>query len=310
MLTDLQRRTAQAIVHVFETGRPVGGYDTVTLLPGDTGHLTYGKLQTTLGSGNLFLMINRYCDQPGAVFGEAFKPYLGRLRDRDTALDHDFALRSLLREAGGDPVMQAIQDAFFDDIYWRPAVTAAQRRDLATALGTAVVFDSFIHGSWLRMRDRADQQARGKAKSSEKAWISLYIDTRRDWLANHPNRLLPRTVYRMDAFKALVASDNWALELPLTVRGQFIDEAVLDSAGHARAVSDDSERLLMVASPMFSGDDVRAVQRALNERGEALVEDGIYGHATAAAVRRFQALNDLRPDGIVGAATRAALGLV
>lgn len=309
MLTDLQHKTAQAIVHVFETGRPTGGYDTVTLLPGDTGHLTYGKLQTTLGSGNLFLLINRYCAAPVAAFAEPLRPYLGRLRDRDTSLDQDAALRRVLREAGSDPVMKAVQDAFFDDLYWHPAVAAAQSRNINSALGTTVVFDSFIHGSWRRMRDRTDQQAKGKSKTSEQAWIALYLTTRRDWLANHANPLLPRTVYRIDALQKLTSADNWALALPITVRGQFIDEAVLDGSSHARAASDDGERLLMVTSPMHRGDDVKALQQALNARGESLQVDGVYGHATAAAVRRFQGLNGLRADGIVGAVTRTALGM-
>jgi chitosanase len=47
MLTDLQTRAAQAIVNVFETGTPRGDYGRVTLLAGDTGHLTYGRSQTT-----------------------------------------------------------------------------------------------------------------------------------------------------------------------------------------------------------------------------------------------------------------------
>jgi chitosanase len=55
MLTELQKKTAKAIVNIFETGRPLGDYSKVTLLQGDTGHLTYGRSQTTLASDNLYL---------------------------------------------------------------------------------------------------------------------------------------------------------------------------------------------------------------------------------------------------------------
>ncbi len=65
MLTDLQKRTAQAIVNIFETGRVRGDYAKVTLIPGDPGHLTYGRSQTTLASGNLHLLINA-CAHRGA----------------------------------------------------------------------------------------------------------------------------------------------------------------------------------------------------------------------------------------------------
>lgn len=310
MLTELQRKTAQAIVHIFETGRPIGGYDTVTLLPGDTGRLTYGKLQTTLGSGNLHLLINRYCGEAEASFADRFRPYLFRLRDRDGSLDHDFTFRQLLREAASDPVMQGVQDAFFDDIYWRPAVNAAQSRNIESALGTCVVFDSFIHGAWARIRDQTDAARRPRTRNSEEAWIRLYIDTRRNWLATHANTLLHKTVYRMDALKQLAESGNWVLGLPITVRGQYIDEQVLLGEASARAASEDEDRLLLVTTPNLRGDDVMAVQKALNARGATLEEDGVFGHATAAAVRSFQALNGLRADGIVGMATRTALGLI
>jgi chitosanase len=50
MVTDLQKRSAEAIVNVFETGTPRGDYGQVTVVPGDTGHLTYGRSQTTLAS--------------------------------------------------------------------------------------------------------------------------------------------------------------------------------------------------------------------------------------------------------------------
>ena len=65
MLTSLQKKTVQAIVNIFETGRPYGDYGAVTVLKGDTGHLTYGRSQTTLGSGNLALLIHAYCDADG-----------------------------------------------------------------------------------------------------------------------------------------------------------------------------------------------------------------------------------------------------
>ena len=53
MLTELQKRAAQAIINVFETGDAQGDYGKVTLMKGDPGHLTYGRSQTTLSSGNL-----------------------------------------------------------------------------------------------------------------------------------------------------------------------------------------------------------------------------------------------------------------
>ena len=60
MQTDLQKRTIQAVVNVFETGLPLGDYGRVTVMEGDAGHLTYGRSQTTLGNGGLFFLIRIY----------------------------------------------------------------------------------------------------------------------------------------------------------------------------------------------------------------------------------------------------------
>jgi len=68
------------------------------------------------------------------------------------------------------------------------------------------------------------------------------------------------------------------------------------------------KRELHVVSPMQRGADVEAVQHALVALGYAPGRiDGVYGVATASAVRAFQADHGLEVDGIVGPHTRASL---
>jgi hypothetical protein len=57
-----------------------------------------------------------------------------------------------------------------------------------------------------------------------------------------------------------------------------------------------------------TGDDVRGIQRQLIRLGPDVDDDGAFGPRTAAAVRRQQAICDLRVDGVVGEWTAAALG--
>src|SRR4051794_29918887 len=147
-MEELQRRTVKAIVNIFETGRVCGDYGAVTVLKGDTGHLTYGRSQTTLGSGNLFLLIKSYCDGSDAQFGDQLRPFLPRLADRDVALDRDATLRDVLSDAGDDPVMRSEQDRFFDAHYFDPACRAATQRGIATPLGQTVVYDSWVQGGF------------------------------------------------------------------------------------------------------------------------------------------------------------------
>jgi hypothetical protein len=53
----------------------LGDYSRVTLIAGDTGHLTFGRSQTTLGSGNLSSMLQRYCFNGGCRLGPCLAPF-------------------------------------------------------------------------------------------------------------------------------------------------------------------------------------------------------------------------------------------
>jgi peptidoglycan hydrolase-like protein with peptidoglycan-binding domain len=59
----------------------------------------------------------------------------------------------------------------------------------------------------------------------------------------------------------------------------------------------------------MQGDDVTALQQALVKAGFPVTVDGNFTTTTDAAVRGFQQQNGLTVDGIVGPATRSALGL-
>jgi len=307
-LTELQKLTAQSIVNIFETGRSLGDYGKVTLLPGDPGHLTYGRSQTTLASGNLHLLIRAYCDAPDAIHADQLRPYLERLAARDLSLDTDLALKRLLRESGDDLVMHTTQDAFFDRVYWMPAQSTAAAVRLSTALGAAVVYDSTVHGSWGTVRDLTARAHGNVDQIGENAWIQRYVETRRSWLANHPKSILHATVYRMNSFAGLISEEKWNLELPIVVRGIRIDEDTFAPPVRASA-ADETDRVLKLESPFMVGDDVRAIQQALQDKGLPGNIDGIYGPLTEARVRQFQLQSGLRADGIAGPATKAALGL-
>ena len=308
MLNALQKATAQAIVNIFETGRVIGDYGQVTLLAGDSGHLTYGRAQTTLASGNLDVLIRGYCAAPGARYAPDLVPYLERLAVNDLSLDHDWTFRALLREAGEDPVMQRQQDGFFDRVYWRPALASAAYIGAERPLGIAVIYDSRIHGSWHALRDRTIAAHGTLEVIGEADWMAHYVETRRQWLAGHGNTLLRKTVYRMQAFAGLFDENAWDLALPLTVRGLLIDKESLQGKPPLRATAADSDRrTLKLVDPLMHGDDVRALQAALAEAGFAVDVDGYYGRQCADAVRAFQSREGLVADGIAGPATYSSL---
>jgi len=317
MLTDLQKRAAQAIVNIFETGRALGDYQRVTLLANDPGHLTYGRAQTTLASGNLHLLVKNYCAQGGAKYASAFKPYLPRLAAKDFGLDKDAKLKKLLQQAGGDSVMQQVQDNFFDSNYWAPACKAATALGFSSPLAVSVIYDSLIHGSWAALRDLTNSKSGLPQKLGEKKWIAAYVEARRGWLATHANSLLRKTVYRMESFASLIKQANWQLALPLDIRGICVDEKSLGCAtpaGGVKPLPDTSapasdSRLLRLTNPPLKGDDVRALEKALSREGYAINIDGVFDEGLEQALKAFQEENGLVADGTAGPATRIILGI-
>jgi chitosanase len=298
-LSALQKRTAQAIINIFETGTVLGKYGQVTVIEHDTGHLTFGRSQTTLSTGNLGRLVDTYCDTAGARFGQRLKPFLAALRARDIGLDKNEKLHNLLRATADDPVMRDVQDAFFDSTYWQPALGEAAALGIATPLGIATVYDSVVHGSWALMRDRTNQAAGEIAQLGEQGWITAYIATRRHWLENHPRPDLRPTVYRMKALGALAEQGNWTLQLPMLVRDEEISNATLEAAPPGCYDGPEpGSRILKVATPLPRGLDVRLVQLGLSEADLAVKADGVFGPGTSAALKAFQVGQGLTPTGV------------
>lgn len=228
MLTELSKKTAQAIVQIFETSSIKGDYSCVTVIPGDTGHLSVGKAQTSLSSGNLAILIEQYVKAKGE-YADELSVYLPQLQAKDITLDNDKKLKMLLKQAGHDKVMQETQDRFFDETYWLPAMRIMSLRNYKFALSAAVLYDSRIHGAWGVVRDIVNTKHgyTGYKNTEETQYIQHYVSEREHWLANHKNPILHKTVYRMQEFEKLLAVNNWDLVLPITVRGIKITEEAL-----------------------------------------------------------------------------------
>jgi chitosanase len=293
------KKVAEAIVNIFETGSALGNYSAVTLIPHDSGHLTYGRSQASLGSGNLYLLVDEYCLTPGATFTRQLAPYLPRLQARETALDIDIRLKNLLRASADNPVMRDAQDAFFDRHYWQSAASEAATSGIRSPLGIATVYDSMVHGSWQAMRDRTNSEYGTLAALGEHAWIKAYLATRRTWLATNPRPDLRMTVYRMDALLDLASHEAWQLDMPLVVRGVEISELTLagDPPGCYSGPAAGS-RELSVQSPLLRGADVRLLQLDIGTPALPLVADGIYGTGTIDAFRIYQKLKGMPQTGI------------
>lgn len=306
-VTITQARTIQAIVNLFETGQVLGDYGQVTVIAGDTGHLTFGRSQTTLGSGGLQGLLDRYCANAGARFGKRLGPWLPAVEARDTSLDRDVRLHNVLRASADDPVMRDTQDAFFGERYFDPAMLTAERAGIQEPLGRAVVYDSFVHGSWDRIRAlvAGTPQSRG-----ERTWVADYVAARRNWLATHTRADVRATVYRMDALGRLIELGMWGLELPLVVRGAEISSvslAAMPSGSYDGPQPGTRPLALQTSAPLCRGLDVRLVQLALSERGADIRADGVFGRSSVTCVADLQRVEGAPVTGVADGALVAKL---
>jgi len=298
----LQKATIGAIVNVFETGRVRGDYGAIAVLKGDNGHLSYGRSQVTLGSGSLFALLGQYCQQPGARFAGDLQPHLSRFRQKDVTLDHDDTVKAMLQHAGReDPVMRAVQDLFFGENYLGPACRHAEQAGITVPLGQAVVYDSHVQGGWGILSTRLGPVG----GIGEQEWTAKYVQRRREWLSGL-KAPLPATVYRMNAFSDLIADNKWDLALPLTVHGVTVTEEAL--AGGEAPLGGSPQRTLVVRSPYLRGEDVLALQKALDQNGMKNSCDGAYGPLTDALVKKWQQSKGIQENG-AGPLTRSSLGL-
>jgi chitosanase len=220
-LTEQQKRICEQVVNVFETGKVQGNYSAVTILP-DGPHgikqVTYGRSQTTEYS-SLHDLIELYIKKAGKYAGQ-LQPYLIKIGTYPLA-DNE-AFKALLHDAGAnDPVMQAAQDEFFDEHFFKRASQWFEKNGFTLPLSALVIYDSFIHSGsipdFLRKHFSENVPAQG---GDEKAWIKDYVDARHNWLGTASNAVLHATVYRTQCFKNEIARNNWDLaQLPISAHG-------------------------------------------------------------------------------------------
>lgn len=218
-----KKEKIQQILNVFETGSVQGDYAKVTIFadgPGNRRQITYGRSQTT-EYGNLKRLLEMYVNEADAKYRTEFQPYISMIGS--TPLVDNRAFIDLLRRAGADTIMHRVQDRFFDEVYWQPAVRWAEQNGFTKPLSMLVIYDSFIHSGsilqFLRRRFPAVPPANG---GKEEDWITQYVDTRHSWLQNHSRVILRNTVYRTNAFKRAFQQNDWNLEKPFNANGVVV----------------------------------------------------------------------------------------
>ena len=220
-LNDIQKRVIQRVVNVFETGSPDGDYATISIFkdgPHDIRQITYGRSQTT-EYGNLRQLVEQYVGASG-LFSQQLQPYASKVGSIPLTDDANFK-NLLKRAAREDPVMRKTQDAFFDRVYYRPALKWADTQGFVLPLSALIIYDSFIHsGSIIWVIRNMFPESPPAAGGNEKAWTTAYVNARHKWLGSHPRPAVRNTTYRTQCFKNEIQRGNWDLsQLPINANG-------------------------------------------------------------------------------------------
>jgi chitosanase len=227
------KRTALAIVKIFETAKPFGRYDALVV---DHAGISFGVSQFTHASGSLYAVLNRAM-RLGALFPLVVEEALSDFAAKRNvvARGRQATLKAALVRLGSDPRVQQAQREIAYEMYLTPALKACEGDNFICPLSLAVIYDSITHGSFAKIRDRVRVQRPGNGSMKEieyeQEWITEYVKRRDHWLENHRIPLLRKTDYRTDFFLAQIARDNWDLDLPLNVHGIRLTEEILFPEG-------------------------------------------------------------------------------
>lgn len=223
-LTPAQKTLIERVVNALATKSADGDYGAIIVRsdgPHGIRQLTYGRSLTT-EYGKLRHLIVRYA-AAGGLYSHDLGRYARRIGTEPLVDDKQF--RSLLRTAGRtDPVMRRVQDLFFDEEYFLPAVQWCTDHGLVLPLSALVVYDSFIHsGGVLPLIRRSVMKCVPAEGGIEIDWTTAYVKARHRWLIDHRRADVRRTSYRTRCLSRQIAQGNWQLHPPIRANGVTVE---------------------------------------------------------------------------------------
>lgn len=227
-LTPSQKSLIERVINTAETGRPDGNYAAISIYadgPHNIRQITYGRSQTT-EYGNLRKLVKMYVEAKG-TYSDQLTKYVDMLGSIPLTDDTEF--KTLLKDAGKkDPVMQKVQDKFFEETYFNPAMKWADENGFTKALSALIIYDSFIHsGSILWLLRQKFQESPPVKGGNEQVWITEYTKARNSWLQTHSRAAVKASAYRTKAYLAEIAKGNWDLAIvPINMNGTEVFPAV------------------------------------------------------------------------------------
>jgi len=226
VITPSVKRKIEQVINAFETSSAEGNYFTLVKLKDFSDpethtriqQVTFGRSQTT-EFGHLKTLVQDYIDCNG-IHADSLKPFLLKIGKKPSLATNDIFCNALKNAGKNDPIMKTCQDQLFDAKYYQPAQAWFTANGFKFPLSLLVIYDSKIHSGsilpFLRKKFTTEIPASG---GNEKEWITNYVNARHNWLANHSDALLQKTVYRTICFKEQIQQENWDLSQSIKAHG-------------------------------------------------------------------------------------------
>jgi chitosanase len=225
-ITPIVKKKVEQVVNAFETGSATGKYDTLVKYkdyadPATNTRIiqvTFGRSQTT-EFGHLKALVQDYVNSNGK-YGKDLEPYLERIGKKPSLATDDTFCTALKNAGKEDPIMKSCQDQLFEVKYYQPAYNWFTNNGFTLPLSLLVIYDSTIHsGSILKFLRNRFSTVVPASGGDENEWITNYVNARDNWLENHSDPLLRKTVYRTQCLKKQVENGNWGLSQEISANG-------------------------------------------------------------------------------------------
>ncbi len=180
-------------------------------------------------SGNLGKLLQEYQSLGGTLVApELVAGVVQKTILSDLGLIKTF--QAAFSHAGSDPIMRETQRTFFAREFLMPAEKKAAKLGITEPLGRLAILDSFVQGAFGTVLSKMSPTYPDTNQPLNQWDLTRnYLSTRRNWLALNPNKVLNRTVDRVDCLMALEKEGHWDLKLPvhLTTKGYTLTEVDL-----------------------------------------------------------------------------------
>ncbi len=214
-----ENETIKKILLIFEQGKPNIVYDKIYTFddgPNDIKQITLSFGITEYG--NLRNFIRQYINSSGK-YKDFFLDYVDRIGRVSLVGDKKFI--DTLKQSADDPIMRKCQEDAYESMYIEPALLWSDKNKFTLPLSKLTICDSFLQsGSILNLLRNRFSEKIPLNGGNEKIWVEQYCKARRDWLANHPRKILNKTIYRVNFILNRISLNDWDLEkFPMLING-------------------------------------------------------------------------------------------